>query len=436
MELPIFQFNKLKITSPKRDKRSQTGWESFFPYYAGYPEGFVKDLLQSAKLSLDSTILDPWNGSGTSTFVASRLGHRAVGLDINPVMVVIARARMLPQSEAGSLLPLALTLTAQRCRPKVGTPDDPLGEWFAPATATAIRQIEVAIRESTVGDVTPLDGGANVGRISGLTATLYLGLFAACRSLSRMLRSTNPTWMRRPKSEALKTNVSSADVVSAFIDNVSAMAAELAASQQAAVPTPRWTIDVADSTTAKLTPDSVDFVVTSPPYCTRIDYTAATSIELAILAPLLLEDRAELSRNMIGSIRVPVKTISQSAEWGGICNGFLDRVRTHPSKASATYYYRTHLDYFEKLNKSLGRISSALRPGGIACMVVQDSYYKNIHNDLPSIVAEMCCHHSLKLGRREDFRLSRSMVRVNRHTRIYGRPSEPTEAVLCFEKVS
>ncbi|TPK63060.1 site-specific DNA-methyltransferase [Mesorhizobium sp. B2-4-19] len=435
MELKIFQFSKLQISSPKRDKGLQTGWESFFPYYAGYPEIFVKGLLESANLSPTSIILDPWNGSGTTTFVASRLGYEAVGLDINPVMVVIARARMLPCSEADSLLPLALALVGQGPRPTIEAGADPLEEWFAPQTATAIRQIETAIRESTIGGIAPLDG-ATIGRISGLAATLYLGLFAACRSLSRVHRSTNPTWMRKPKSEEQKTTVPPVGVVAAFIDNVRAMANELAASEKTPGIAPRWAIEVADTTSASLKPDSVDLVVTSPPYCTRIDYTAATRVELAILAPILPEAREDLSRNMIGSIRVPVKKIAQSADWGETCNRFLDRVRQHDSKASSTYYYSTHLDYFDKIDSSFGRISSTLRPGGIVCLVVQDSYYKDVHNDLPTIVTEMCGRHGLRLGRRDDFRFSRSMARVNRHTKIYGRPSVPTEAVLCFEKAA
>jgi hypothetical protein len=34
------------------------------PYYAGYPELFARELLQSAKLSHGAVVLDPWNGSG------------------------------------------------------------------------------------------------------------------------------------------------------------------------------------------------------------------------------------------------------------------------------------------------------------------------------------------------------------------------------------
>jgi hypothetical protein len=49
---------RLQIVSPKRNKRLQTGWEGFFPYYAGYPELFARELLQSAKLPQGAVVLD------------------------------------------------------------------------------------------------------------------------------------------------------------------------------------------------------------------------------------------------------------------------------------------------------------------------------------------------------------------------------------------
>ena len=36
---------RLRILSPKHNKRLQTGWEGFFPYYAGFPELFARELL-------------------------------------------------------------------------------------------------------------------------------------------------------------------------------------------------------------------------------------------------------------------------------------------------------------------------------------------------------------------------------------------------------
>ena len=68
-------------------------------------------------------------------------------------------------------------------------------------------------------------------------------------------------------------------------------------------------------------------------------------------------------------------------------------------------------------------------------MVVQDSFYKDIHNDLPKIVTEMCKIDGLRLRRREDFLLKRSMAGINPKVKLYRTGAEACESVLCFEKL-
>jgi hypothetical protein len=91
----------------------------------------------------------------------------------------------------------------------------------------------------------------------------------------------------------------------------------------------------------------------------------------------------------MGSTRVPVAVIVPDPRWGQTCNEFLASVGAHKSKASSGYYLKTHLDYFSKLSSSIDRIVTVMRPGAKAILVVQDSYYKDVHNDLPTIVSEM-----------------------------------------------
>ena len=50
------------------------------------------------------TVLDPWNGSGTTTKVGSQYNNiNLIGLDINPVMGIIARAQLISDKEDFSL---------------------------------------------------------------------------------------------------------------------------------------------------------------------------------------------------------------------------------------------------------------------------------------------------------------------------------------------
>jgi hypothetical protein len=431
---------RLRIISPKRNKRLQTGWEGFFPYYAGYPELFARELLQSAKLARGAVVLDPWNGSGTTTYTATSLGLNSIGIDLNPVMIIVARARLLPPSEADHLRPLAATILSHaHSAPPTLKPDDALLGWFDPATAAFVRGIEQNIRRSLVGSMTKSPDGVQLERISGTAATLYVALFAACRRLVAPFRSSNPTWLRTPKAADTRIAASQAAIARDFGNNVRGMATALVAKREAdlrlkKMPHPGdCKVSMSDTVAMDLSEGSVDFVLTSPPYCTRIDYTAATRIELAVLAPLLKTAERALGRQMIGSTQVPKGEIDVDEGWGETCLRFLAALKAHPSKASGGYYYRTHLDYFDKMNRSMQRLAVGLKAGGRAVLVVQDSYYKDIHNDLPTITTEIGAHHGLTLGQSKAFHL-RSMSDINPGRQTYVRPSGATESVLCFTK--
>jgi hypothetical protein len=107
----------------------------------------------------------------------------------------------------------------------------------------------------------------------------------------------------------------------------------------------------------------------------------------------------------------------------------------HTSRASSTYYLKTHIDYFDKVNRSISNIYSSLKNGGGAVLVVQDSRYKEIHNDVPSILVEMAAHHGLELKRRDDFEVKTSMSGMNPRARAFSKHSKIIESVLCFQKI-
>ncbi len=429
-------FDSLVIESPKRTNHPQTGWDGFFPYYAGYPEGFARAVLKSAALPHDAVVLDPWNGSGTTTFSASRLGLTSRGFDLNPVMIVIARARLLPSSEADSLEPFARdTVKGVRADLRLLRPGDPLLWWFEPTTAALIRGLERRIRRQLVGGRTLTPGGVRLDHISGIAATFYVALFSICRQLAAPFRGSNPTWLRRPKPGEKLISADRDGLLSAFTANVLSMAGALAGSDsEPQIEHASAGLLLADTTTTTLKEASVDMVLTSPPYCTRIDYSAATRIELAAMYPLIDMGMEDLGRQMIGSTRVPGREIAEDESWGDTCLRFVAALKAHPSKASSGYYYKTHLDYFDKMARSISNVAKGLKHGGAVVLVIQDSYYKDIHNDLPGITTEMADEAGLRLRRRKDFEFKRSMAGINPHSRTYRRAAGAVEAVLCFEK--
>lgn len=422
---------QIDLISPKQDSRLDTSWDGFFPYYAGYPERFVSHALKSLDLCAGAVILDPWNGSGTTPYAAARLGLNAIGLDINPVMAIVAKARMLPSSESSSLVPLGRQVV-EGCRGAApARASDPLCVWFGHRTAGHLRAIESEIRQLLVGK--QLGAPHEIGTVSCIASALYVALFSVARQLTRCFRSSNPTWLRSPRAGERRISASMETVAETFEQRLLMMASALL-KDGARRGEPRIEIGVGDSTCLPNQDASIDAVLTSPPYCTRIDYATTTRLELAVLNGLLPLCHVDLGRRMLGSVRVPRREVRIRDEWGHTCRSFIENVSGHSSKASSGYYLKTHLDYFDKLDRSIGEISRVLKRRASAVLVVQDSFYKDIHNDVPQIVTEISQSHGLKLTQRKDFALRRSMAAINRRVRAYREHATAIEAVLCFQK--
>jgi hypothetical protein len=222
----VFDFKNFEIVSPKRTSKARTGWEGFFPYYAGYSEAFARVFLGSAGLSKSSRVLDPWNGSGTTTFAASKLMLDATGVDINPVMAIVARARTLPSSEADSLVALGREVLAKADRSS--TPfgsADPLGSWFGPLTVGWVRGVERAITTSLVSDHTRATG--EIHAVSAIAAMYYVALFALCRELASTFQTSNPTWLKVAQPGQRRASANRRQMADRFIALVGEMAVAL-----------------------------------------------------------------------------------------------------------------------------------------------------------------------------------------------------------------
>ena len=429
-------FHRAWIVNPKRHADAGGAQDArLFPYYVGYSSAFASTLLASLNLQRNACILDPWNGSGITTQTARRLGYRAIGRDLNPVMVLIAKAESLAPTEVGRLLPTAhqLITSAQPLR-KHFTKDDPLTEWLVPSTASFIRALEMAIRSTLTSAKghRALLSRRDVDRISSLAAFFYVALFGVARRLLGRFKATNPMWTKSPAQPHLRLKVPRAKVASLFLDQVKSLSALIAVHSFLVTDRSRTSsIAIGNSETLPLKSRSVDFVLTSPPYCTRVDYAVATVIELAVLR-FTTTDFSTLRRSLMGTSTVSPESLSQMPDWGKTCNRFLNRLYRHNSKASQTYYFKNHLQYFHSLYASIRAISRVLKSGGGCVIVVQDSYYKDIHNDVPRIVREMAHAQGLALQRRETFVSRRSMVDMNKRARKYVSKRQTKESVMCF----
>jgi len=431
---------QLVVTNPKQRRKSPRGVGQLYPFYPSFSEVFVEKLIRSANLNSSALLVDPWNGSGTTTKVASELGVQARGIDLNPIMAISAKGALLSPHDLSSLKPLArdISLKAKTYENGLDCPDDPLRRWITPSGTANIRRVEKAIYSLLVESegYHPHRKELDVCSISSIAAFFYLILFRSVRMNISGLHTTNPTWIKTPKTAGNRLRPKLDSILRDF-DILVHLSVDAACLNSPPVKEAREKIariEVGSSTSLPMTNSSTDFVVTSPPYCTRIDYAVATSIELAILG--YDETRFDdLRRALIGTTTVAAEPVAAKGLWGDTCKQFLAAVSNHDSKASRGYYLKGHLSYYDSLFLSIAEIARILRKDAVACLVIQDSYYKDVHNDLPRIVEEMGASVNLTTLLRKDFSVKKTIAGTNPRSRPYRKDFSAVEAVVCLQKV-
>jgi len=380
--------------------------------------------------------MDPWNGSGTTTSSAALNGCKAIGFDLNPVMAVVAKARLLPQHEVASIAPLLADILrkAALARSELNA-GDPLQIWFAPDAAVTVRHVERAIHRLLVSATDTRSALDSIQDLSSIAAFFYVALFRAVRSLLHRFRGSNPTWITRPCTLNSRIRPSASNVRQSFTSYVTQMvlSSSTAPTEQKSCAADS-TIRVASSENLPVRRGTIDFVLSSPPYCTRIDYGIATSPELAVLGFRVDTHLGELRARLIGTPTIHTDTPNPEVSWGGACSEVLERISNHPSKAAKAYYYKTYVQYFAAMARSFSEISRCLKRRGRCVVVVQDSYFKDVHIDLAAIFAEMAPSASLNLHRQVNFPISRTFGSINSSSRSYRNTASATESVLCFAK--
>ncbi len=410
---------------------------AWYDYYADYSAHFVEDILAHLAIPQTAIVLDPWNGSGTTTQVAEDKGLLAFGYDINPVMIIVARARRLDPDFSINLSGLCndVIKKAVQHKHRYELNHDPLRTWLSDRSVCVIRNIECAIQSLLLDQAyTPICKLVDYDKVNSLVSAFYTSLFQTVRNLLRPFQASNPTWIKEPKTSTEIADIDADKIFEVFRGYIRGTIQLLESRRlKRTNTTNNPIINVASSMDIPMRDAEATVVISSPPYCTRIDYAVATKPELAVLG-YSQEEVSSLRNRIIGTTTIFNKDITASISWGETCNSFLSSVYRHGSKASNTYYYRNFLQYFNSMYRSVKEINRVMSSDGICVLVVQDSYYKDIHNDLPQIFVEFAMEFKWKLFIREDYPIDRTMAGINRQAKRYRSSSSAVESVLVFHK--
>ncbi|MGK9168825.1 hypothetical protein KXR53_21095 [Inquilinus limosus] len=413
----LFKELDIQLASAKRSVTERKGVHAWHPYYAGYSEQFVESALAYLNCGLGSVVADPWAGSGTTGFVASRAGVDSVCLDINPVMATFAAAKSNSILKVRSEIEAWLRALPSRPSNSAWPVDpEPLAGIFDAVTAAHLRRVLRAIPfgEYLSPSTSVLKNDAARTVLDPCYAFCRAVVFVTLRKLSGTQKLQNPTWLR---TEAAEVHVSERDLLAALRVNAETMLRQLCEVYGGTVGGGTLNALCGDARALPLKNASVDAVITSPPYLTRIDYAVSTLPEMLTFGDdVLLES---IRHKTMGAPVITKVERAQNAKWGPLCNEILNAVRSHPTKAAASYYWKNIVQYFMDMDASLQEIKRILKPGAGALVVVQSSYFKDIEIPLGDIYVQAAEGLGLKAGIAAREKVKTHMAHVNTRSTIY-----------------
>jgi len=307
----------------------------FHPWPARLHPGIARVLIERLSETGDR-VLDPFCGSGTVPIDAYACNRRAIGTDINPIAIAIARARstLLDGEQRRRLEKLATEIANRAARRRPDPEDVPheMRSHFDPRTWT-----ELALMSE------------GVQRLKSHTERFLLGqvLSSILIRVSRQESETrsNPGSPPAPGSTTRR-----------FTERTVELCKGIAALRRLARDNPRPLLQYGDARAIPIRSGVIDLIITSPPYLGTYDYGGIQTLRARLLGVDLqsVDDREMGTRA---------------------------RAKSSPAEETARFV--------QDLSRSLGEMRRVLRIGGLAAIVIGDSSIRE-----SSVLADQLLHRA------------------------------------------
>lgn len=380
------------------------------------PQVFIQHLTEPGE-----TVLDPMVGSGTAIIEAARAGRIGIGIDLDPLAVLITIAKTTPldpivaerlAEEIVDHAQLSLATNAPEYFHKLSSSLSPATRkfveyWFLPETAGELGALATAIKKLAPQ---PFQAFFEM-LLSSIVVTKSGGV-----SLARDLAHSRPHRVTDKKVR---------NAILAFWDKA---VKSIPALEEVARFPGRADVIRSDCRNLPLRDKTVHLIITSPPYANAIDYVRAHKFSLIWLgAPI--EQLSGLRRRYIGAEQRPPRIQPIGSTTG---EATLREIEERDVNRAAIVRR-----YFQEMTSSLREMYRVLRPGRSAVVVVGPSTIRNVVVDTALILAEIGENLGFRLGglKEREIDRDRRLMPISRESHRQGIEARMhREQVIAFVK--
>ena len=327
---------------------------NFHAFAAKFPPQLPRLFIEGLTAPGD-VVLDPMMGSGTTVVEAFLTGRHGVGFDLDPLAVRICRVKVTPLDvdqvrEGGvKLLTHATRLvdSARVERELTRRFDEPtrkfIDYWFQPATQREVLALALSIERVTE---------PNLRRFFELCLSSIIVTKSGGVSMARDLAHSRPHLdkTKQPKNALGQYN--------------QRLKKSLRSLEELGKGTGQVAIQTGDTRRLALADDSVDLIITSPPYANAIDYMRAHKFSLVWLGDRI-DDLSKLRSTYIGAEKIT------HACYAALPKGPEGIIRElEPKDSNKAAILRK---YFTEMREAIHEMYRVAKPGSATVIVIGTS---------------------------------------------------------------
>lgn len=344
--------------------------------YHRYPAKFIPQIvsrLAEKYTNEGDLIVDPFGGCGTTLVESKVMGRHSVGVDINPVAVLITKAKITPidpQKIEKEFAILKAKLDTYNKDTKVKAPEhERIDYWFKPEEKRKLAFIFAEISKLKDQDIRDF---------------FYCGF-------SNILKNCS-IWLQKSNKPTRDPNKKPSDPIPTFYKQIKMMMRGNARFYELSKEKKHLEIPsqvyCTDARTIPAKDNSVSLIVTSPPYVTSYEYA-----DLHQLTALWLEytkDLSDFRKRFIGTSYHNKKDLILNSELAEkIRNELLKKDKKTAEEVST---------YFSEMNQVFVEMKRMLKKGGKTCIVIGNTRLKGVEILNAEVFAEQLQNLGLKIA--------------------------------------